>query len=167
MVRYIVGYSNFIDEEIYRTGFSRLLSYPDFQDTAALANSLSLFENAHSMRLLLRDCCAHETLRCWIGEELAPYATGKPDCAVLSIPYKINNQPVGAIGLLGPTRLPYKQLFGTLRTFADSVSEALTRNIYKFKINYRQPEPGAPYLQKEEQLLIGQSRLMLLEDKTL
>ncbi|NGX42457.1 MAG: Heat-inducible transcription repressor HrcA [Chlamydiae bacterium] len=166
MVRYIVGYSNFIDEEIYRTGFSKLLTYPDFHDTTVLANSLALFENAHSMRLLLRDCSAHGTLKFWIGDDLAPYATGKPNCSVLSIPYKINKQIVGAIGILGPTRMPYKQLFGLLRAFVDSVSETLTRNIYKFKINYRQPQPGTPYIQKEEHHLIGQSRLMLLEDKT-
>lgn len=56
MVRYIVEYSNFIDEEIYRTGFSKLLAYSDFHDPTTLANSLALFENAHSMRLLLREC---------------------------------------------------------------------------------------------------------------
>ena len=53
-----------------------------------------------------------------------------------------------------------------MHMFSDSISEALTRNIYKFKINFRQPQEGTPYLQKEEHHLIGQSRLMLLEDKT-
>lgn len=166
MVRYIVGYSNFIDEEIYRTGFSKLLTYPDFHDTTVLANSLALFENSHSMRLLLRECGSLNALKFWIGDDLIPFATGKPNCSVLAIPYKINKQVVGAIGLLGPLRMPYKKLFGSLRSFADSISEALTRNIYKFKINYRQPEPGTPYLQKEEHHLIGQSRLMLLENKS-
>lgn len=166
MVRYIVGYSNFIDEEIYRTGFSKLLTYPDFHDTTVLANSLSLFENAHSMRLLLRDCCSHETLKYWIGNDLTSYATEKPMCTVIATPYKINKQIVGAIGILGPVRMPYRQLFGLLRAFSESMSEALTRNIYKFKINYRQPQRGTLYLQKEEHQLIGQSRLMLLEDKS-
>lgn len=166
MMRYIVGYSNFTEEEIYRTGFSKLLTYPDFNDTTVLANSLALFENAHSMRLLLRDCSAHQTLKFWIENDLTPFATGKPNCAVLAIPYYINKRTVGAVGILGPTRMPYKELFGLLKAFSDSISEALTRNIYKFKINYRQPKAGTPYLQKEEHHLIGQSRLMLLEDKS-
>jgi len=166
MVRYIVGYSNFIDEEIYRTGFSKLLTYPDFQDPTVLANSLALFENAHSMRLLLRECTKISQLKTWIGSDLIPYSATKPNCTVVAIPYRINKQTVGAIGVLGPVRMPYKQLFGTLRAFTDSINEALTRNIFKFKINYRQPEEGAPYLQKEEHSLIGQSRLMLLEDKS-
>lgn len=165
MVRYIVGYSNFLEEEIYRTGFSKLLTYTDFNDTTTLAHTLALFENAHSMRLLLRDCCSHDNLKFWIGDDLAPFATGDTHCSVAAIPYRINNKCVGAIGLLGPTRMPYRQLSGLLRVFSDSISEALTGNLYKFKINYRQPEPGTPYLQKEEHHLIGQSRLMLLEDK--
>jgi len=166
MVRYIVGYSNFIDEEVYRTGFSKLLTYPDFQDSTTLANSLALFENAHSMRLLLRECSSRDALSHWIGEDLKPYATAKTNCSVLAIPYRINQKTVGAIGLLGPLRMPYKELFGVLRAFSDSISEALTRNIYKFKIQYRQPEPETSYLQKEEHRIIGQSRLMLLENKT-
>lgn len=166
MLRYIVGYSTFIEEEIYRTGFSRLLSYSDFHDTSALASSLSLFENTKSMRLLLKDSASHETLKYWIGEDLAAFAADKQNCAVVSVPYKINKQTVGAIGILGPLRMPYKEFFGLLKGFGDSVSEALTRNLYKFKISFRKPEEEIVFLQKEERGLIGQSRLMLLEDKT-
>ena len=166
MVRYIVGYSNFIDEEIYRTGFSKLISYSDFEDTKTLASSLALFENSHSMRLLLRDCTSHEALKFWIGDDLMSFASGKVNCSVIASPYKIGNKTVGAIGVLGPTRMPYKELFALLENFSDGISEALTKNIYKFKINFRQPKQTSPYIQKEEHQLLGQSRLMLLEDKS-
>ena len=165
MLRYIVGYSNFIDEDIYRTGFSRLLTYTDFQDASLLASGLSLFENIHGMRLLLKECKTLDRLKFWIGDDLAPFSTPNPNCAVVAIPYYINHKPVGAVGLLGPTRLPYRTLYGTLRLFSEYVSETLTRNIYKFKISFRQPERGELYLQKEEHRFIGQSRLILLEDK--
>lgn len=165
MVRYIVGYSSFIDEEIYRTGFSRLLSYPEFQDASVLASSLALFENAHRMRLLLKECVAVNQLKFWIADDLIPFTITTPDCSVIAIPYYINQKAIGAVGLLGPTRMPYRVLFSILRLFSESISEALTRTIYKFKIHYRQPETGTLYLQKEEQLLIGQSDRILLEDK--
>lgn len=165
MVRYIVGYSNFTDEEVFRTGFSKLISYPEFQDAGVLASSLALFENTHSMRLILKECSTLNNLKYWIGEDLSPYSAITPNCAVLAIPYRINQQTVGAIGLLGPVRIPYRQIFGVLRAFGDSISEALTRNVYKFKITYRQPQETPHYLQREEHHLIGQSRLFLLEDK--
>ncbi len=165
MVRYIVGYSNFIDEEIYRTGFSKLLHAEEFQSATVLASSLSLFENARSMRMLLRECSAHDALKFWIGDDLKPFTQTEIPCAVAAIPYRINNKAVGSIGVLGPVRIPYKHVFGVLRAFSENVSDALTRMIYKFKIEYRQPHTESLYLQKEEHRLIGQSRLMLLEDK--
>ena len=164
MLRYIVGYSTFVDEDIYRTGFSRLLDYADFQNASLLASGLSLFENMHSMRLLLKECKALDRLKFWIGDDLATYVSN-PNCSVIAIPYYINHKPVGAVGLLGPTRLPYRTLFSTMRLFSENVSETLTRNIYKFKISFRQPEIGKLYLQKEEYQLIGQSRPILLEAK--
>lgn len=154
MVRYVVNYSYFTQEDIYRTGFSQLLHYSEFHDAATLASSLTLFENHHRMRLLLRECGSHGSLRCWIGEELA--APGEPSlhASVLAAPYFINQKPVGAIGLMGPTRMPYGKLFGVLQHFAAKIGEALTQTVYKFKLTFRQPEHHALYLPQKEQLLL-------------
>lgn len=165
LLRYIVGYSNFVDEDIYRTGFSKLLSYPDFQETSGLASGLALFESVHSMRLLLKESKALNQLKCWIGDDLSVYTNSNPNCSVAAIPYYINQNPVGAVGILGPTRLPYRFLFSTLRLFSSCVSQALTRAIYKFKISFRQPELGKINLEKENPRLASQSHLILLEDK--
>jgi heat-inducible transcriptional repressor len=166
MLRYLVGYSTFIHEDIYRTGFSHLLGYPDFQEANALVQALALFENVTSMRKLLKECRIIENLKFWIGKDLLDYTVVKdePNYAVLSIPYYINRKSAGAVSLLGPMRLPYRVLFSVLRCFSECLSEALTRSVYKFKINFREPEMGQIYLQKEEHRLIGQSRLILLED---
>lgn len=159
MVRYIVGYSNFTNEEIYRTGFSKLLNYPEFHNPTSLAVSLSLFENAHSMRLLLKECSKLNNLKYWIGSDLTHFTSETPNCSVIAIPYHIGGQPVGAIGILGSTRIPYRTLFGTLRVFSDCISTALTRSIFKFKISFRQPQQGHFFLQSDQQ------NLKLLEDK--
>lgn len=167
LVRFIVGYSNFTDEEIHRTGFSKLLVYPEFHNPISLAGSLTLFENAHSMRLMLKECSKVNHLKFWIGDDLLPYTQETPPCAVLSIPYAIGQQTVGAVGLMGPSRMPYRQLFKVLRGFSESISSALTRNIYKYKITFREPQVGSSLLKSEDAHLIGQSKLMLLENKTL
>ena len=165
MVRYIVGYSNFTNDEIYRTGFSRLLAYPDFTDGATLANTLALFENAHSIRLLVKEATKLDKLRFWIGEDLNAYCSTNPNCSVVAIPYYINQKPIGAVGILGPTRMPYKYYFGVLQAFSEAISEMVTKSLYKFKITFREPHEHAVYLEKEEHHLIGKSHLMLLENK--
>jgi heat-inducible transcriptional repressor len=131
-----------------------------------LVQALALFENVTSMRKLLKECRIIENLKFWIGKDLLDYTVVKdePNYAVLSIPYYINRKSAGAVSLLGPMRLPYRVLFSVLRCFSECLSEALTRSVYKFKINFREPEMGQIYLQKEEHRLIGQSRLILLED---
>lgn len=165
MMRYIVSYTNFSDEDIYSTGFSKLLGYEDLQDTASLTHCLSLFENVQSLRLLLKECSKKENLRYWIGEDLQPFSKEPYESAIITIPYFVNKQCVGAIGLLGPIRLPYRQLFGLLKHFSDSISDALTRSIYKFKITYRQPQHETMSLQSEEAQKLGHSRMMLIEHK--
>ncbi len=155
MLRHIVSYTNFSAEDIYKTGFSKLLSYPDFNDASALASGLSLFENPIALRGLLGECSNANHLCCWIGDELSI-----PSCSVIAAPYKINQTTVGAIGILGPNRIAYKRLLGILQTAADCVSETLTRSIYKFKIAFRQPsESNHPFLDK--------TRCLLLENKTI
>jgi len=167
LLRFIVNYTQFSSDEVYRTGFSRLLVYPEFQDASVLATSLGLFENTHGMRLLLKECCKLDKLKFWIGDDLATYSPEREsNCAVLAIPYRVNKQPVGAIGLLGPVRIPYRPLFKMLHEFADSISEALTSNLYKFKITLRPPKAEMIDLKNQELKLITMSRPLLLEDNS-
>lgn len=167
VVRYIVGYSNFSDDEIYRTGFSKLLSFPEFHDAALLASSLSLFENRHSMRLLLKDCSKHNTLKFWIGDDLACYSHMPPNCAIIATPYHINTQAAGAIGILSAVRIPYGKLFSLLNRFSEMISQTITRNMYKFKIKYRQPQQPPLDLNSAEISQLNQTEPLLLEDMRL
>lgn len=131
MVRYVVHTASFSHADLYKTGFSKLLQYPEFNASASLASSLALFENPEAMESLLAQC--QDGLKYWIDEKEAPA------CSCIAVPYSVQNRRVGALALLGPTRLPYPKLFATLRTASHLISEALTSSLYKFKITYRQP----------------------------
>jgi heat-inducible transcriptional repressor len=163
MIRYIVHYSHFLYPDIFRTGFSKLLDHPDLCDSSLLASSLSLFENTHNLRLLIKECCSAQTLKLWIGEELSQYSSSVPNSSILAIPYYTGQNIAGAVGLMGPVRIPYRKLFGILKYFSSNISEALTRNLYKFKMTYRQPESNNS---DGYRLLLDQSRLLQLENKS-
>ena len=143
MVRHVVGYANFSHEDILRTGLSKLLAYPEFNDAAALASSLSLLEDENQMRSLLRECCKQNEMVYWIGDDLCPSVPPGSECAVLAIPYRINQTVAGAIALLGPMRIPYRNLIGLSRLFSEHLSRSLTESIYKYKITFRQPKSAA------------------------
>lgn len=152
MMRHLVGHTNFTQEDIYKTGFSKLLSYADFNDATALATGLGLFENPNALRALLGECAKAGDLSCWIGDKLEA-------CSAIAIPYRINQTIVGSIAILGPNRIPYRKLFGILETASEALSQALTTSMFKFKITFRQPSPNLIDLQTE-----GNS-LCLLEKK--
>jgi heat-inducible transcriptional repressor len=166
MLRHIVGYTNFSTEDIFQTGFSKLLAYPDFNDAAALASGLSLFENKQMLQKLLTTTSSEGKLTCWIGEDLLPFSPEATSCSVIAIPYRIHQTICGAFGILGPNRVPYRELFGQLQQIADSISASLTKSVYKFKISFRNPKPSNLEFQQNHPGFLDQSQTFLLEDQT-
>ena len=138
LLRHIVNHSNFSSEDVYKTGFSKLLAYPEFRDATTLATGLSLFENTAYMRALLDNCTKTGKLQFWIGNTPEEKQAGLTHSSVIAIPYAIRGKPVGALALLTPLRAPYPKLFGIMQACSAILSEILTRNLYKYKITYRQ-----------------------------
>lgn len=136
MLRYLVKNTQTSIEDIYKTGFSKLLAYSDFNDATALANGLALFENQNALHHLLQECMKSGELSCWLGGNLEA-------CTALAIPYKIHQKTAGAIALLGPNRIPYRKLFGILKTVSEAISESLTKSVYKFKISFKKTEKAS------------------------
>ncbi len=143
ILRHVVHYTNFEQQDIYKTGFSKLLKYPEFQDVQALASSLSLFENTHALRSLLKESFQTQSMKFWIGRDLTHYLMQPSFASLIAIPYMINQKTVGVLAILGPQRIDYKQIFGFLDYFSKHLSTALTQSLYRHKISYRQPETSA------------------------
>lgn len=159
MLRHVARYSSQTgSDSCYKTGLSKLLIYPEFQDPTILVNSLSLFEDFEKIKTLLFEAMKLNKLTCWIGDELAAFGTMLQECAIITFPYKINNLPAGAIALLLPQRTDYAKVFAQAMLFSEYISEALTKSIYKFKINF---QPSAfPFSKQHARLSI------MLEDKS-
>lgn len=135
MVRYLVGSTQTKDERFFKTGFSRLLNFQELHDPSSLALSLQLFENESSLKMISKEGMKQNRLRFWIGDDLSGFTSVTPDLAVFTIPYYVNRRAVGVLGLLGPSRSPYREIFGLLHTASDAASHLLTHNLYKFKIH--------------------------------
>ena len=72
----------------------------------------------------------------------------------------------GAFGILGPNRIPYRELFGLLKSAAEAISESLTRSMYKFKITFRQPKSADVEFKMGSLSAYEHAHHLLLEDKT-
>lgn len=156
MVRYLVHYSNFLNEEIFRTGLSHLLLYPEFGDPLALSSALSLFEDNTSLRQLSTDC-AKKGLSYFIGKSLTPY-TDCTNCAVVVSSYRMGTTPVGTIGILGPVRMNYPEIFDLLSSLTETISEQLTQAFIKKKITYRYPQSGQTLFPEDSEYKLLESK---------
>jgi heat-inducible transcriptional repressor len=138
MLRHVSSFSSQSPaDSSFRTGFSKLLTYPEFQDPVILASSLSLFEDFDKIKTLLNESMKLNQLTCWIGDELAAFGSNAEECAIITIPYRINNFPAGAVAILLPQRTDYSKIFAVAQIFSEYVSDALTKSIYKFKIKFQ------------------------------
>ena len=166
MVRHVVGYLNFSTEEILRCGVSKLLAYPEFSDASAVVNSLALLEDEEQMRAVLRECSRKTTLTYWIGDELCPHVAPGAENTVIAIPYRINQMIAGSVALIGPLRVPYRELFGLLHHFSELISTTLTDIFYKHQISFRQPTGSGAQRIECSSDMVQANRSILIEDKT-
>ncbi|MBS0656119.1 MAG: heat-inducible transcriptional repressor HrcA [Verrucomicrobia bacterium] len=153
MTRYLVSYSNFSQEDLFRTGFSKLLRYPEFQEAESLASCLLLFENQTALRGLIRECVKGGAIKYWMGEDLNNFLPVEANCTVIAAPYSINQKQVGAIGIIGPMRLPYKHILTLLNQLAGDVSKFLENSLYKHKISFRTAREARLEMEKSKVLL--------------
>jgi len=158
LVRYIVGYANFTQGDIYSAGCSELLNYPEFDSPETLIYGLSLFENRQLLQQFFDKCLEEKNLCYWLGEDLDAKVSSAKHCSLTIIPYSINQSQVGVISLLGPVRIPYPRLFGVLKLFSENLSESLTKAVFKYKISFRQPLQDPYYIEDKQLLLENKQR---------
>lgn len=101
------------------SGSHNILGFPEYHDSDKARQLLAALEDKDRLMKLIRESGSLD-LTVHIGPE-----TGIPEmneCSVALAEYSIGRGQHGAIGIIGPTRMPYARVFNTLRL----VSQALT-----------------------------------------
>lgn len=162
-LRNIIHFTSPTNNEIYRAGLSQLLNYQECQDTCVLSDALQIFDRPTLLSSLLKEAMHSKHLKCWIGRDLNNYVTNSKEFSILAIPYYIHNKPVGAVALLAPNRMNYRENFSLLRAFSQYVSQSLTKSVYKFNIVWHQPKQESG---EQTTKTISRSPSHLLEDRS-
>lgn len=100
--------------EIYTSGATNILKYPELTDKEKVTELLSTFEKNRCWRPgQRRDRRDKEhAIQVYIGEE-SPVESMK-DCSVVTATYQIKEGVYGKIGIVGPKRMDYEKVVGTL-----------------------------------------------------
>ncbi len=109
------------DRRFFMEGASNIAGA--FEATAQLRQILQLLEEQFTVVTLLRDLI-DRGLSVAIGSENGMASLA--ECAVIVAPFSVAGEPVGTIGLLGPTRMNYAETLATVAAVSDRLSKTLT-----------------------------------------
>lgn len=105
------------DLEIYTSGTTNILKYPELSDSQRAGELLSTFEEKQQLVSLVTDRLESEDstgIQVYIGDE-APIQTMK-DCSVVTATYELGEGVKGTIGIVGPKRMDYEKVMDNLKT---------------------------------------------------
>ncbi len=105
------------DLEIYTSGATNILKYPELSDAQKASELLYTFEEKEQLTRLIKDTnseAENHGIQVYIGDE-APLQVMK-DCSVVTATYEIEEGVYGKIGIIGPKRMDYEKVVGTLQT---------------------------------------------------
>lgn len=102
--------------EIYTSGATNILKYPEIGDISKTSELLEAFEDKNELTNLLEKTVntdSEEGIQVYIGDE-TPVQNMK-DCSLVTATYKMPEGATGTIGIIGPKRMDYKKVVSTLK----------------------------------------------------
>lgn len=104
------------DLQIYTSGTTNIFKYPELSDGEKASQLISTFEQKDKLQELIdevNESETHDDIQVYIGNE-TPLQTMK-DCSVVTANYELGEGIRGTIGIIGPKRMDYEKVLGTLR----------------------------------------------------
>lgn len=114
------------DLEVYTSGATNILKYPEISDRTKAAQLLDIFEEKKA----LTDWMSQETID--VEEEnhgIQVYIGGEnkvesmKDCSMVTATYRINEGVYGKIGIVGPKRMDYDKVVATLQSLMTQLDD--------------------------------------------
>jgi heat-inducible transcriptional repressor len=112
---------------LYLGGTTNILNQPEFRDVDKVRSLLGLLENDQVVRDLLSPGeSAAERPSVQIGEEIK--IREMADCSVVSATYRLGDEVIGRVGVVGPKRMEYARVIGIMNAVTKQLSETTERN---------------------------------------
>ena len=112
------------DLEIYTSGANNIFRYPELADQSKASELINAFEEKQQLGGLIQESQADEGstgIQVYIGDETP--VQGMKDCSVVTATYELGEGMKGTIGIIGPKRMDYDKVIGTLRTVQNQLDD--------------------------------------------
>jgi len=106
------------------SGEANLMDVPEMEDVRKLRKVFDIFSTKQDLLDLLDRSMKAGGVNIFIGKESG--YEGLDDCSVVTAPYSVDDQIVGTIGVVGPTRMAYDRVIPVVDITARLISKVLT-----------------------------------------
>lgn len=108
---------------LYMSGATNMLTQPEFKDVDKVKSIFDLFDETHTLaRMFVPE---HTGIQVRIGTENRLEAMN--NCSLVTATYSIDGEPLGTIGILGPTRMEYGKVIRLLSQLTQDLAIVLKR----------------------------------------
>ena len=116
------------DLEIYTSGANNIFKYPELSDNQKASDLINAFEEKQLLTQLIDDTNTDgkNEIKVYIGEE-SPIQTMK-DCSIVTANYEFGDGMRGMIGIIGPKRMDYDKVVGTIKTIKSQLDTMYKKN---------------------------------------
>ncbi|MCK5091722.1 MAG: heat-inducible transcriptional repressor HrcA, partial [Gammaproteobacteria bacterium] len=104
-------------------GELKLMEFEELSNINSLRDIFEAFTRKREMIHLLDKCVDAQGVKIFIGEESGYKVLG--ECSVVTSSYSAEGKPLGVLGVIGPTRIPYKKVIPIVDVTAKLLSAAL------------------------------------------
>jgi len=110
-------------EDYVLTGETNLMGFSELSDMERLKQLFDAFGQKRAIIHLLDQCLEADGVQIFIGEESGYHAFDH--CSLVSAPYSVNDEVVGVLGVIGPTRMSYQKIIPFVDVTAKLLGAAL------------------------------------------
>lgn len=112
--------------EAYTSGSTNIFKYPELNESGKASNLLyALEEKTQLTELLYKEGDSDNGIQVYIGNENPIEAT--KECTLVTATYHMDDGVFGKIGILGPKRMDYEKVVGTLRNLMSELDGILKK----------------------------------------
>jgi len=106
-------------------GQTNLMEFSELANLERLKQLFDAFTEKNEILHLLDRCIEAEGMQIFVGEESGYHLLD--DCSLVTAPYRIDDEVIGVIGVIGPTRMDYQRVIPTVDVTARLLSAALRK----------------------------------------
>ena len=110
-------------QEYVMAGEAQLMNFHELSDIDKLKQLFEAFNQKREMLGLLDQSIVANGVKIFIGEESGYQLLG--DCSIVTAPYRVDDEIVGVLGVIGPTRMAYERVIPIVDVTAKLVGAAL------------------------------------------